>query len=205
MEYPPAPARPTRPGIVTAAGILLYATAALQLLSLYPVFVFWDSMGYAIRHTAVDAATRDGAGPTVVVFDVVMAVLFLLAAAVLVVLGILNGKGRNGSRITTWVFGGLLICCGGLLTLISGANTLVQRAGVSGASGTARNDEVARIALEHLPGWVNPSTLALSLLTTLLVIGALILLALPAANAYFRKAPPEQGWEPPVPPPAYYG
>ena len=42
------------------------------------------------------------------------AVVQLLFAAGFVVLGLLNSRGRNASRITTWVIGGLGVCCAGI-------------------------------------------------------------------------------------------
>ena len=45
-----------------------------------------------------------------------------------------------------------------------------------------------------LPSWYEPLSTVLTVISLLAILGAVILLALPASNAYFRKAQP--AWDP---------
>ena len=53
-----------------------------------------------------------------------------------------------------------------------------------------------RIINEHVPGWYEPVTIATIVVGLLALIAALILLALPASNEFFRRRPEP---EPPTP------
>jgi hypothetical protein len=61
--------------------------------------------------------------------------------------------------------------------------------------------EVQRRLEAGLPGWYNPITTTLSVISLLALLGALILLALPASNPFFRKRTAAE--EPPMPGGAY--
>ena len=124
------------------------------------------------------------------------AVFGLLFGGGLVVLAIFNNRGKNGSRITTWVIGGILLCCGGL-GLVSTAAGGMNFSGGGGDPNMPTQQELQDQLNEALPSWFNAANIGLSLLTVLALLGALILLALPPSNEFFRK--PQQEWQPPVP------
>jgi hypothetical protein len=63
-----------------------------------------------------------------------------------------------------------------------------------GAAGEAQKNAYQKV-LDAYPPWYQPVTLTISILSILCLLGAIILLALPAANAFFRKPVPE--WTPP--------
>ena len=128
-------------------------------------------------------------------------IVLLLLAVVLGVLALFNNQGRNGARITTWIVGGIMVCCvgGGLLSNAAG--------GFNTGGGTTANgpspEEIQRRLEEALPSWVTPVSLLLGVLSLIALIAALVLLALPKANPFFRK--PTAGWEPPTPGASYPG
>lgn len=135
-----------------------------------------------------------------VAFGVGAGVVLLLLAIVLGVLALFNNQGRNGARITTWIVGGIMVCCvgGGLVSNAAGGF-----AGGQASGGGPSSDEIQRRLEEALPSWVTPVSLLLNAVSLIALIVALILLALPKANEFFRK--PTAAWEPPTPGASYPG
>lgn len=192
----PPPAR-VRPATVTVAGllILLVALAAVGYLvasiAAYPSFV--DAFEQATAGTeAEDVAGFAAAG------TLITGVVYLLIAAALAILTIFNNQGRNPARITTWVVGGLGLCCGGasLISIALGDFT----ANMGGGEGeTLDSDAVEQALVEHVPGWFDPVILTSTVVGVLALLGALILLALPPSNEFFRKPAPPAGPSPGYP------
>ncbi|MEH0842554.1 hypothetical protein V6U81_09215 [Micromonospora sp. CPCC 205711] len=195
------PAR-TRPSVVTISSYLLILFAVIQVIAL---IVALSTIG-AVRDAMTDAFRDSGVEGAETVPDIAVAatvggaIFALLLAVGLVVLAMLNNRGKNGSRITTWVLGGILICCsgGGLVSNATGGFT----GGASGGNGPSP-DEIQRRLDDALPSWYGPVNILLGVLGLLALITALILLALPKSNEFFRK--PQPAWEPPVPGAAYPG
>ncbi|GAB1688253.1 hypothetical protein [Krasilnikovia sp. M28-CT-15] len=199
--YPQAPAPKTRPALVTISSYLLYATAALSLIGAVIGLSSAGTMSEVYRE-AYRGTAAEGTETVAVVASVIGIVVNVLFAAGLAVLAIFNGRGRNGSRITTWVLGGIALCCSGVGlagTAVSSSLNVDTGGGSTGPS--AR--ELERRLNEALPSWYAPVTTILSVLMLLTLLGALVLLALPASNAYFRAAQP--AWDPSQPYPAYPG
>ncbi|MEU2700606.1 hypothetical protein [Micromonospora aurantiaca (nom. illeg.)] len=197
VDAPGTPPR-TRPGVVTLSSWLLILVAAIQVLNLIVALTVVGK----IRDVLTDAyagTSAEGAGDIAYAFSIITAVVSLLIAAGLVVLALLNNRGKNGSRITTWVLGGILFCCtgGGLLTGLTGGMT----GGGNTTGDVPSSEEIQRRLEDALPSWYTPVNLLLGLVALLALLAALILLALPKANEFFRK--PKAGWEPPVPGGAY--
>jgi hypothetical protein len=190
------PAR-SRPSVVTISTYLLLLFAVCQLISvaisLSTIGTVRDVMEDAYRDSTVEGAQN--VADFVVVFGVGTAIFLLVAALALFGLGLVNLRGKNGSRIATWILGGLLVCCSGF-SLLSGL------AGGFNAPGDTSGDmpsgqEIQRRLEEALPGWVTPVTTLLGVISLISLLAALILLALPKANEFFRKPTPQ--WEPPTP------
>jgi hypothetical protein len=194
---PAAAARP-RPGSVTISSYLLYAAAVLlavvAITGLTTLGTVSEVYGDAYAGTSVE-----GAEDFVVGFSAFAAVVQLLFAAGYVVLALLNNQGRNAARIATWVVAGLGVCCTGIGlggSAAGGMNT--------GSTGDMPDPQVVQERLEAaLPSWTGPLTLVCSILAFVLLLAVIVLLALPASNAFFRKQP--AGFEPPVPGAAYPG
>ncbi|MER7330869.1 MULTISPECIES: hypothetical protein [unclassified Micromonospora] len=197
------PAR-TRPGVVTISTYLLWLFALTQLIG---VIIALSTVG-TVREVLDEAYRGTEANGVQNVADFAMfatigsSILLLLLAVVLAVLGVFNNRGSNGARITTWVIGGIMVCCtgGGLVSGAAGGGF----GGTGQPTGDAPSpEEVQRRLEEALPGWVNPVSTLVGVIGLLALLAALILLALPKANEFFRK--PKQAWEPPVPGASYPG
>lgn len=186
-----------RPATVTISSYLLLLTALFFAISAV--------IGLATLGTVMDVY-RDayagtsvaGAESVIAIFAVLGAVIQLLLAATFVVLAVLNNRGRNASRITTWVLGGLGVCCTGLN---AGGSAFGNLGGGTTGGDLPNPDEVQRRLTDALPGWVGPVTTLMAVLSLLALLAVIILLALPASNAFFRK--PTAGDQPPMPGAAY--
>ncbi|HEX5740673.1 MAG TPA: hypothetical protein VFY17_03850 [Pilimelia sp.] len=183
------PARPQRPGAVTAAAALIYAYVALTLVgaALFAL-VFPDLRAAIDALPQADDPAREATEIGMIVGVSVGVVVLLLFGAVLAVLAAFVNRGRNGARIGVWVLGGLTVCCGTLGALSDG---LTMATGLS--------DGNTQAFLDALPGWYTPTTTALRILGVLCMLAAVVLLALPASHAYFRPQP--AGLAPAYPPP----
>ncbi|BCJ65352.1 DUF2076 domain-containing protein [Polymorphospora rubra] len=203
MSIPMNPGQPgqaTRPSTVTISGYLLYAVAAILaitgLLSLVTIGPISDVYSESYAGTELE-----GTESFVVVGVIATLVVNILLAIGLAVLAVLNLKGKNVARIITWVVGGLGVCCLGFGLIGSSATSSF------GAPTTGDLPDPAEIqerTMEALPGWYNPVSLTLTVIALLALLAALILLALPASNEYFRR-PSHGGGEPPLPGSSYPG
>lgn len=204
MSYtiPPAAGAPrVRPGVVTAASYLLYFVAALQVIGAAVALSSLGAVQEGTRAAYQDfPALRDSADAIAAVGVGVGVVFALLFAAGFATLGILDGKGKNPARIVTWVVAGIGICCFGAGAAGRAVNSAF--AGMGGDPEGPDPAEVQRTVDAALPSWYYPATTTINVLALLSVIAVIILLALPASNAYFRR--PEPTWpQPPYPQPPY--
>ncbi|WP_205650558.1 hypothetical protein [Actinoplanes solisilvae] len=191
----PAPAARARPTVVTVAVYLLYAVAAVQALNAVLTFSIAGRITEAVRDAY--AGTEVDGFESIVSFTFIGgAVINLLLGAGFVVLGILDGRGKNAARIVTWVIGGLALCCFGVGL---GGTALVSSFDTGTTTGAPSDAELQRQLEAAQPSWFEPITTTLSVIALLAILGTVILLALPAANDFFRK-PAAGGWDPTAPP-----
>ncbi|MFG2047833.1 hypothetical protein ACGFIW_10445 [Micromonospora sp. NPDC048935] len=194
------PAR-QRPSVVSISSYLLFLFLALQVITLIISLTTFGKTRDALR-AAYEGSSTDGdqVADVFVAIGLGGGVLLLLLAVALGVLALFNNQGRNGARITTWIVGGIMVCCvgGGLLSNAGGGfNT-------GGGTGDGPSpEEIQRRLEEALPSWVTPVSLLLGVLSLIALVTALVLLALPKANPFFRKA--TTAWEPPAPGASYPG
>ncbi|MFF5214001.1 hypothetical protein [Micromonospora sp. NPDC000442] len=194
------PAR-SRPGVVTISTYLLLLFAICQLIS---VIISLATIG-TVREVMEDAyrdSTVEGAqnvADITVVIGVGTAIFLLVVAFALFGLGLMNLRGKNGSRIATWIVGGILFCCTGFSLLSGFAGNFSAPGETSGDMPSG--EEIQRRLEEALPSWATPVSILLGVISLISLLTALILLALPKANEFFRK--PAQQWEPPTPGGAY--
>ncbi|RAO54261.1 Non-specific serine/threonine protein kinase [Micromonospora saelicesensis] len=195
------PAR-QRPSIVSISSYLLFLFLALQVISLIITLSTFGKTRDALRAAYADSNTDgDQVADVFAVVGIGGSIVLLLLAVVLGVLALFNNQGRNGARITTWIVGGIMVCCvgGGLLSNAAGGfNT-----GGGNTSDGPSPEEIQRRLEEALPSWVTPVSLLLGVLSLIALIAALVLLALPKANPFFRKQ--TAAWEPPTPGASYPG
>ena len=192
--YPAAPAQPPRPTTVTVSTYLLWLTAAISLLSaaltVSMVGRMADALGDLFEGTA-----GEGSEGFIVGASVFVVILSLIFAAGLAILGIFNNRGRNGARITTWVLGGISLCCTGFgLAGTAMSSSMNLDSSTTGTDNVPSNSEVQAALNGALPSWYEPLSTVLTVVSLLAILGAVILLALPASNAYFRKVQP--AWDP---------
>lgn len=193
---PPYPAQPgRRPASVTAAGALMIAMAALGLIG---AIISLATIGQIVDEFRRRAARTDAAQSDVDTFVTVtqasiigIAVITILIALLLAGLALGVLRGSNVARIITWVLCGIGILCG-----CCGIFSSFSRTTFSG--GNQAQEELGRALTDSVPGWSSAIGGGLSGLQTLGYIAIAVLLALPAANAFFRKAAPAQPWQPPA-------
>lgn len=201
-NHPAAPAARPRPGSVTIAGYLLYLVAAIQLVQLILSLSMLSTINDVYAEAFAGTYLAGSASTIGTVTLVGGGVLGLLVAIGLVVLALLNSQGKNPARIVTWVLGGLFVCCWGASLAASAAGSALTPSTSSGAN-VPDQAEIQQMLADRLPSWYTPVTVLLSVVSLIAVVVALILLALPPSNEFFRK--PQPVWEPPVPGSAYPG
>ena len=196
----PAPAPRSRPAIVTAASYLLYFVAVVEVISAIVAFSLTGRVADAVDgvYAGTEAEGTEGVFPAAFA---VGGVINLLIGLGLGVLAFFNGRGKNPSRIITWVVGGISLCC---LGLNLSSNALVGAMDTGNTAGAPTEAEMQQRLEDALPGWYNAVTVTLAVLALLAILTTVILLALPAANEFFRKRP-ATAWDPAMPFPPYSG
>jgi hypothetical protein len=190
------PERTRRPGVVTAAAYLMILIAALEVINIIGTATSMNKVVDATRQAYAASPQVDTIVSATRAVQIVGLVVGLLFAAGYVILALLDLRGRYAARIVTWVLAGLsVLCfgCGAIGAAGSGLLSGMQRGNVNGVDA----HEASRQINAATPAWVKAlgfTTLGINLIASILVI---ILLALPAANAFFRRA--GQVAEPPVP------
>ena len=193
---PPMPAPRPRPATVTVAGLLMLLLALTAVVYVVASIVVLGPTTDAFNEAFAGTDLED-TGAVIAATSVATAVIYLLFGLALVILSVFNNRGRNGARIATWVVGGVALCCGGL-SLISLAVPDLSTGGMGQQPDMPDAEEIERIVAEHLPSWYDPVIIGSSVVGVLALAVALLLLALPASNEFFRR--PEQ---PPAQTPGY--
>lgn len=184
-ELNPKAARRGAPTVVVLSSVLLLLSGLARLA--YVVTQAIEQRAYMKAHDAVEGLGMFSALP--IVFLLCVAAVVTLAAFVLVALALFNLRGANWSRISTWAFGGLtLLVSGGWLAL----RLALSRVEVDSEVPQDSIDwnHIEQMAWSEIPGWVEPVSTAAGFSATPALALSLVLLALPAANAFYRYARP---------------
>ncbi|PZG13841.1 hypothetical protein C1I95_22935 [Micromonospora craterilacus] len=201
MSYPEqAPAR--RPAVVTLAVVVL-AVMALGALG-YAVAGLTTVGGTVSRFRAAAAGTSADASQVDAVVNLLRGSV-LLSAVLSVLVGLLLAglafglaARRPGARVATWVVAALgmfLGCCG--IVAVG-----VQRATPLDFGEDRAVAELVTLVADAYPSWWIPLTVALSVGQVLGYLVVAVLLAMPPANAWFRRRPASPPpHQPPAPPP----
>ncbi|MFG1949820.1 hypothetical protein [Micromonospora sp. NPDC048830] len=205
MSYPDqAPARRPAPVWLAAAVLVLMAVGALAyaVVGLVALDGTVDRFRAAAGGTAAGPEEIDGFATLLQAVVVVSAILTVLVGALLVGLALGLLARRNGARVATWVVCGLglLAGCCGLAALVG------ERAAPLRLSGDRTTAELLGLLADAYPPWWVPVNAALSVGQLLGYLVVAVLLALPQANAWFRRprpAPVPVGFPPAVPPPPF--
>ncbi|MET7747249.1 hypothetical protein [Micromonospora sp. NPDC005367] len=177
--------------LLMAVVALAYAVAGLLVLN-----------GTVDRfRSAASGASADQVDGTVALLHacaVVSAVVSLLAGLLLAGLAIGVGGGRAGARVTVWAVSGIGAICGcGGLALVVGQRSVPLQLGAQDQA----DAELFGLIADAYPSWWIPLGGGLSIGQTLGYLVVAVLLALPAANAWFRprSAPAAPPGSPPAP------
>jgi phosphoglycerol transferase MdoB-like AlkP superfamily enzyme len=186
----PPPGRPGRPVSVTLASALMILIGLLGLIMAITSLAAMNTLVNRFRERAADTDASptdvDNLVGVVRVVTIVIAISVLLLAVLLILLAFGNLRGSNTARVLTWivcVLGVLCGCCG-----VFGAFTS-SRMTTFGTTDTdsATAEQLGRALSDSYPGWWSGVNGSLSILQVLGYIAVAVLLALPAANAYFRR------------------
>jgi uncharacterized membrane protein len=181
-----------RPTTVTVAGWLLFVAAALQIIAVVVQLSQLGTVADATEQAYQGTGDEDTARFSTILGTTIAVILGALFAIAYVVLAIFNNRGKNPARITTWVIGGIGLCCGTLGVIGSAVSGSLNFQSTDDGPDPA---EVQRQVDAALPGWYNPIFLTLGVIGLLGLLAAIILLALPPSNDFFRK--PQEVWQPP--------
>lgn len=200
FPYPPPQRARRRPGSVTFAAILMLLIAGLAVLQAVLSLTTMNQVVNAFRERAAQtdagATEVDAVAAAIRGLSIAMALLALLFAALLVGLAVGVLRGSRAARVMTWIVCGLGVLCGccGVLGSVSQATVTSLSSGDVDAQ-TA--EQLGRALREAYPGWWLATGGGLSGLQLLGYIAIAVLLALPAANAFFRIPAPPAGQPPP--------
>ncbi|MQA27154.1 MAG: hypothetical protein GEU94_17200 [Micromonosporaceae bacterium] len=202
MTVPPAPPAPSgafagapkeRPGVVTAACALMFVVAGISLIAAILGLMVLGPVRDAVENVRFDDPQVGAVAPQVVVWGLGVGIGFNLVVAVgLALLGLFNLRGSNGARVTTWVVVGLFLLCGVCGLLLQGVSGVTP----IGGGGDPDSERLARAMEAATPSWYNSVSVGVALVDVLAYVAIVVLLALPAANEFFRKPAPQ--WEPPA-------
>ncbi|MFG1916105.1 hypothetical protein [Micromonospora sp. NPDC048898] len=210
MSYPEsAPAR--RPAVVLIAASVLWvmavASLAYAVVDLLVLGGTVDAFRSAARDTAASPEQIDDVVTLLRASSVLSAVLAALSVPVLAGLALGLVAARNGARVATWVISGLGVlggCCS-VAVLIGERAAPLQL----GADDQALAELLGLVG-DAYPSWWIPLNAGLSVGQVLGYLVVAVLLALPAANAWFGhrrstaptppSAPPAFTSAPPAPP-----
>lgn len=188
----PPPPKPPRPGVVSTAAFLQFGVAAFALITAVVTFIIGRSISDDLTRALVDA----GAPSQSQAQDFASVVVFTIGAAgfcgliwpgAVALLGIWTLKGVNGVRITVWCLAGVAILCDGISVLASGMTTS-QTLNLNNDTGDykwAANVDIQKL----MPEWYDAYGAAVNGIALLMYVGIVVLLALPKANEFFRRAP----------------
>ncbi|MEW2142098.1 hypothetical protein AB0869_04680 [Micromonospora vinacea] len=181
------PGTSVRPGrrLVVASSVLLGLSGLARLAQVAAEAVQEDT--YLRAHEQVGTSSGFAALP--MVFLMAVGLVVALTALVVLALALANLAGRNWTRIVTWVVGGVTVAVSAgwlFLTLIFFA------AGGDDTPESPDGSRVEEVAAHLMPGWAEPVSTVSGFVASPALLVALVLLALPSANGYFRWRRGEQ-------------
>lgn len=194
---PSAPGAGPRPGTVTASSMLLHLTAALLVLSAALSVFSYSSLSTSeieeiYRQGGADASLAESSAAVVIGAAYGGAVLTVVVAVLFVILGLFVNKGKQWARVTTWVIGGIGLCCCGFGL----AGQALTSSLTTGSQGGVDQDAITKGLAEQIPSWTTSVSIVITVVQLLALLTVIILLALPPSNNFFRKPAPE--WTPPA-------
>ncbi|MEV4659802.1 hypothetical protein [Micromonospora sp. NPDC049301] len=166
------------PALVVGSSLLLVLSGLARLGQVAAEAVNQDA--YLTAHERVGTPSTFAALPMVFLMGVAL-VVSLVALAILL-LALVNLVGRNWTRVVTWIIGGVTLVVAGCwraLALIPDPSGDVPE--------VPEWDSVKAVAGQLIPAWVEPVATVTGLVASPSLLVALVLLALPPANAFYRR------------------
>jgi hypothetical protein len=168
---------------VTAAGTLLYVAAGLIIVQ---VIVSASILNRELTATREAFQNLDNGSSVIGVTkaaSIASLVINVIVAAAFAIFAYYNLRGRRGIRIASWVVGGLAVLC-------YGCGTVGGSLGTKLSTSTDR-DPAIKAASQHVadsvPSWATTAGTVVDALLFISLLLAIVLLAVSASNAYFRK------------------
>ncbi|SIR74254.1 hypothetical protein [Micromonospora avicenniae] len=127
--------------------------------------------------------TPSGFAALPMVFLMAVGLVVALSALAFLALALANLGGWNWTRIVTWILGAVTLVFAGFWLVL---NLLPSDDGVSALDGTDW-DSVHALAGRLMPGWAEPVGAVSGYVASPALLVALVLLALPPTNAFYRR------------------
>jgi hypothetical protein len=188
------PARTRRPGsVATAMWIQILLALAIVASAVSSALYGADAQSAAEEELAAQGVDLSEVPEGTFAFEQGTGTLVfnIVVALGLIVLAVLNGAGKRPARIITWVVQPLVLICGAVMFTgqLFGEQLMQYAVDNSGSSGLEDVDvaAVVQAAYEAYPAWTQVVSYIVLALTTVGSLAVIILLALPASNAFFRK------------------
>jgi hypothetical protein len=196
MNVVPVPRQ--RPGPVRAAVALLYLVAVMELLS--AVFgVYTLSRTRPVLEALYRGTSQEKTATTAITIGSIVGIsISVIIVVCFLVLAVFVGRGSQAARVVTWVIAGLFaVCAACSLGGSALSNSLSSRLGANPSDPSLPTpDQVSTAVSGALPAWVQLTSTVISVLVLGALVIVIIMLALPASNAYYRPAP--EVWVPPT-------
>jgi len=175
-----------RPGIVTTAAYLMVLVGVLELVNAIANLLTMNTILDAARRAYTGLPNADTVIAAMRASQIAGVALAVLVAVGFVILAAFNLRGSNAARIVTWVVTGIGVLCFGCGAIGVAATGFLTNLQPGSTAGPDPGDAARRISAAT-PGWLKPTSLTIEIVNLLAVILIIILLALPAANEYFRR------------------
>jgi hypothetical protein len=156
-----------------------------------------DAYRQAYENAHSTNPTPDAVASAFRIASIASVVITIILAVGIAILAAFDLRGNRVTRIITFVFGGLGVLCLGCSLGGTGLSGRISSTGNS--SGGVDTKALTDAVNAARPSWLEPVALTLELIGLLALILVIILLALPAASAFFRKRTDLQGAEPGYP------
>lgn len=193
----PGPPTKQRPAPVKVAVVLLWAVAAMSLLSIALTFVPTPELDQAMEEFARENPQFATDDSLTLASSLISALVIGVIGIAFAILAVFVNKGSQPARVITWVLGGIMVLCQGCGLIFAAATpALMEGLAGSGDADTEAVAEQARIITENTPAWLTAASTAIGVLSVIALILVIILLAVPSANEYFRKQ--DDVWVPPT-------
>ncbi|MDG4786232.1 hypothetical protein O7626_09880 [Micromonospora sp. WMMD1102] len=185
------------PASVTISSHLLQLVAALQVISVGMVLPATGAVLRYYKEVFPNPYSYDSVEQLRIFYSetflytmISTSVAAMIATVGLAIVAAFIRRGKPAARVVTLVLGGLYSCCYAGLSFVFGAGNAIRMGAPDDWDWPdERNAELRQMLEDRFPSWYDPTSTALLVLTLIALLVALILLTLPASNAFFHAGP----------------